>query len=690
MEARQRDGIPITPPRPGNGGKDAEDDGGRAHNNLTDIFRLQDEACETCSSVTGLSAYFADLMNLLSNTKCKVDDNRTMLEVLSNRRPDLQLLELTCANSMKLIQYISLVNETLESFIRHKLKTISVFNMPAQTDTEDYRCGDDDGGKETPVYQPGNTDTQVYAGVISQQMFPFPCFPYNQARDASAQILGSFQVGMSELAEICRAPEKILQRVDQEKRSGDVEDKLTRGISEVFARQRAAETLGIQQAEFAAITGETFFPTWVADLLRGLGADVSITTSCPWGAATLWGYPDAAYMTDRESGEGLSFIKRQLMRRTDLEFQDVLDLVSTRCFNQDLVITNRSGSEAFDSAIENLRLLCGASNPPFTALTEEVCFRLQAFLRLRARLKWSTRNLDAAIHCLRTRELEAARVRTGPVPTTTTGLIITPFVLEGLAAIVRLRSITGLDAMSLLPLWGVMDAYDEASLLYRTFLTPALGQISAAFKRPADGRIFRTGTSKTLLAAEKMALCTALRWPVELFASLLNIVGLAKPEPGKGAVYLDVDAVSRLYRHVLLCRILSVTPEDATRFFGLFFGKGVKTGWRNPLENPMATLAAIEKWKKLLASRWTLKSLSAVVGYTPGGNKARDDNEDEGALASGLKLLSAISQGVKDTRKSLPYLSLTSIPSPDNTNDCASRTFDSETATIVVNFVEGT
>jgi hypothetical protein len=691
MEARQRGGIPITPPRKEPDGN-SKTDVGKEYNNLTDIFMLQDETCETCCSVTGLSAYFADLMDLLSTTKCKPEETESLLDILSKRRPDLRDLELTCANSQTLIPYISLVNETLESFIRHKHKGLRAFNTPADTDMQQYRCGNEGDDDDKPIYLPGSTDTEIYAVAISQQMFPFPCFPYNQARDASAQILSSFKVNMAELVELYRAPEKILRRVPQPQRSGATEAKLTQGITEVFARQQAAETLGMQHAEFVAITGETFFPSWVADLVRGLTSDLRIDTACPWGTATLWGYESTTDMSDREKGVGLSFIKRQLMRRSNLEFQDVVDLVSTRSFNQDLVITNKSGSDAFDSAIENLRLLCGSSTPPFTALTEEVCFRLQSFLRLRARLGWSIRDLDAAIHCLRTREMESAASGSGSAlaTTITTDLTITPAVVKGLAAIVRLSAISGLDAMSLSPLWGNMDAYDTSSLLYRTFLTPALGHISNAFQRPADGRVFLTKKNKTLLVSEKTALCTALRWPTERFNDLLQITGLDKPVDGK-VVNLDVDAVSRLYRHVLLCRMFSVRPDDAVPFFRLFFGKGVETGWRNPLENPVATLAAVQKWKRLLDSKWTVKSLLDVVEYKPDGNEKGVNNEDETTMALGLKLLSVISQGVKDIQKSLPFLSSNGagVSSLESTSDCAARTFDQETAAVIVGFVEG-
>jgi hypothetical protein len=104
-----------------------------------------------------------------------------------------------------------------------------------------YRCGDDndDGSGGGGVCLPGNTDNQVYSERISKQMFPFSCFPYNQARDASAQIFGSFQVDMAELVDTFRAPERILRPISREKRKGDsrhsTDHDLARGVAEVLA-----------------------------------------------------------------------------------------------------------------------------------------------------------------------------------------------------------------------------------------------------------------------------------------------------------------------------------------------------------------------------------------------------------------------------------------------------------------------
>jgi hypothetical protein len=43
----------------------------------------------------------------------------TALDVLLKRRPDLQHLQLTCANANTLIAYLDLANEVMESFVVH-------------------------------------------------------------------------------------------------------------------------------------------------------------------------------------------------------------------------------------------------------------------------------------------------------------------------------------------------------------------------------------------------------------------------------------------------------------------------------------------------------------------------------------------------------------------------------------------
>lgn len=134
MQAHRADCVPIAPHR-----LDSGADHGRpnqAHNNLTDIFRLEDTACEECRSITSLSSYFTDLLSLLRNTPIDPPANTngpdSLLKLLKQRRPDLSKLQLTCANSQTLVPYVSLVNEVLESFIPLNLSLAFLVSSPRQ------------------------------------------------------------------------------------------------------------------------------------------------------------------------------------------------------------------------------------------------------------------------------------------------------------------------------------------------------------------------------------------------------------------------------------------------------------------------------------------------------------------------------------------------------------------------------
>ncbi|KAI1840644.1 hypothetical protein JX266_013151 [Neoarthrinium moseri] len=727
MEARTKDSIPLQPiqgqvttqKNTSNTIQHQEGPTAKSLYNLTDIFRLEDAACEECCSVTSLSAYFADLMLLLSTTspkgaelpprvevagnevlsshqkKLRLQSRDSLLTLLSKRRPDLRKLELTCANSQTLIPYIQLVNEVLESFIRHKNTAsaledkdkpplIKAFNTPINT-------GDEDDESLEPVYRPANMDYEVYSDYISKQMFPFTCFPYNQARDVVNQYCSTFQLELSDLSEAFSFRELLLNLVSADDIQGlsqDLRDCLLRGAEEVLQRQWAADILGIQKVEFAAISGETFFPVYFADQLRGLSnGSITIDTRYPEAdMCRLWGYKDDDTMTDATNELGLTYIKRQLMQRSGLEFQDISDLVKTQFFGQQVTITNATGSQTFTGSLEELRLVAQiypsgqeADDPndedeeefePLTGpLTPEICYSLQAFLRLQAKVKWSTRDLDAAIFCLRNKEIQNSS--TFKMPAAPVETDISPYVIKGIAHVVRLSKLCGIDAPSLLPLWGPIDSFGPKSLLRRKFLRPSL---SEPFDASTNGGYFLNGTKRIQIQSCGPSICARLSWPYELFGDLLQVTELA-------LAALDIESFSKLYRHVLLLRILKIPAKLCIPFFDVVLSKGMGS----PFNSPRDALLLLEKWKLLLDNGWDAETLIKTLGSTNAG----EDNASAGNNF-GFQLASAMAVGSKELQKSLSSLYTTGISTAEDVIECAGRAFDASTATSVVDFVEGT
>jgi len=72
--------------------------------------------CEHCESVLGPAAYFVDLLQFLSRAP-KNGAGRGPLDILLDRRPDLQHVLLTCENSNTPLPAIDLANEILESVV---------------------------------------------------------------------------------------------------------------------------------------------------------------------------------------------------------------------------------------------------------------------------------------------------------------------------------------------------------------------------------------------------------------------------------------------------------------------------------------------------------------------------------------------------------------------------------------------
>ncbi|KAK6611051.1 toxin subunit protein [Botrytis cinerea] len=647
-------------------------------NNLTDIFRLENVACEECCSITSMSAYFADLLNLLSNTtptggtKATTNDasassdsgtNSTLLDLLSARRPDLTKLELSCANSQTLIPNINLVNEVLESFIRYKSQSllsesasddqdcILVFNTPADASDDCVQDGHSDG----PVYRPGNTDFEVYSKVVSQQMYPFTCFPYDYAWSSVKEYFNIFQIPYTQLIEVFQAPELLFEKITQVARDKLSEEQrigLLRGSAEVLKRQNAASVLNLHQKEFAAIAGETFFPAWFAAWLEGLASDI---------------VPIATGPPEESTNElGLTYIKQQLMKRSGLDFPDILDLVKTQLFGKDLVIINKTGSKEFSTFIDDLRLLANASEPPFQSLNTTICRDLQSFLRLKAKLGWSTRDLDAAIYCLRNNEMALSPDFKGTTAPNTRPISV--YVLNGIASIVRLSNLCGIEPAALLPLWGPIDAFGKDSFLYRKFLRPSLGKV---FAIPKDGEeFFEPGGTKFQIYACGTSVCASLNWPFQYLRDLLEATGYSDS-------HLTVGTLSKLYRYTTISQILSVPATKCAQFFKLFFDEAKE----NPLSSPEVTFEVLDMWKKLLNSNWTIESLLDVFETAQ-----LEDVQD----SSGLQLTRAILEGTVDLKKSLSSISTVDIPTSETVVDCVGRTFDATTASTILGFIEGT
>ncbi|PSL45405.1 virulence plasmid A protein [Chitinophaga niastensis] len=73
-------------------------------------------SCDECKSVLGPAAYLVDLLQFIDLAAIP-HTKKNPLDVLLERRPDIQHLQLTCENTNTALPYIDLVNEILEYYI---------------------------------------------------------------------------------------------------------------------------------------------------------------------------------------------------------------------------------------------------------------------------------------------------------------------------------------------------------------------------------------------------------------------------------------------------------------------------------------------------------------------------------------------------------------------------------------------
>ncbi|KAF7528214.1 hypothetical protein G7054_g10233 [Neopestalotiopsis clavispora] len=313
----------------------------------------------------------------------------------------------------------------------------------------------------------------------------------------------------------------------------------------------------------------------------------------------LWCYSSTAEMTDKSSTTRLSLIETELLKRSGRGIGDIVELSKSQCFGQDLVIVNESGLEKFEGTLQDIRMLQNSINSPSKDLSEEFCFRLQAFLRLQTKLKWTIRDLDAAIFLMRLREIEFSG--SDAPPSDSSSIFISSFIFKEIASIVELSSLTGADTASLLPLWGILDAHGEKSFLRRKFFTSGirLDKISKIFTPPIDCMPLTIDGKPARIRDEKILISMSLDWPVDKFLDLFEVVNL--DEIGEA---LDMAKFSALYRHVLICQILGVRPSCCKQFFKLFYSQS-----KRPLDRPTITISAIKAWKSVLDTDWNITAL---------------------------------------------------------------------------------
>ena len=114
-------------------------------------------SCRHCRSVLSPAAYMVDLLHEFVDVYISDTHGNTGTELLFNRRPDINTMQLSCRNTNTTLPWIDLVNELLENLV-----------SPGTAAAHDSTDGDPDSLAAMPEY----INHQAYA-ILSAQAYPW-------------------------------------------------------------------------------------------------------------------------------------------------------------------------------------------------------------------------------------------------------------------------------------------------------------------------------------------------------------------------------------------------------------------------------------------------------------------------------------------------------------------------------------
>ena len=319
--------------------------------NLEALFGDMDFCeCEECLSVYSPAAYFVELLQYLRNNnlgpdpasgdpdpaknknikKDGKDITGTPLEKLFRRRPDLGCLELTCDNTFTVLPYIDLVNEVMESFVVHLDEYHKNTDVPKQAKLEAFNIEDETTSEL--LAQPQHTNYQAYC-ILKSAVYPFT-LPYHQPIDAIRIFLKYLETSRYELLDVYRSTDEActhssLSPVEQEE--------LKKLHDAVLDRAVDAEFLGLTQEEYIILTKEAFWPKRYFDItlkkehsVEEYRQNIGVKP-----VHEYYGYKKEADMlsTDETQKLGLTFVKKQFLPRTGIQYVDLVELLKTQFIN---------------------------------------------------------------------------------------------------------------------------------------------------------------------------------------------------------------------------------------------------------------------------------------------------------------------------------------------------------------------
>ena len=312
--------------------------------NLETLFGSIDYCeCDDCLSVYSPASYFVELLQYLRNNNLDPEKPNTKLtgidgtplEKLFRRRPDLGCLELTCQNTFTVLPYIDLVNEVMESFVVHRNEYHNDTHDPKQATLEVFNVLDETSSEL--LAQPQHINYEAYC-ILKSAVYPFT-LPFHQPISAIRVFLNYLGTSRYELLDTYRTahemcPDPLLMPADQQELEDLHKTTLDRAVD--------AEFLGLTQEEYIILTREAFWPKRYFEITQKTSYtdEVYHQKIGVRPVPEYYGYTgkdpqpkDDMLSTDEILKRGLTFVKKQFLPRTGIQYVDLVELLKTRFIN---------------------------------------------------------------------------------------------------------------------------------------------------------------------------------------------------------------------------------------------------------------------------------------------------------------------------------------------------------------------
>ena len=548
--------------------------------NYSELFGSPDICeCEQCRSVYSAAAYFVDLLRFLWRGQPNAD-GKTPLDILSERRPDLIHLPLTCENTNTLIPYMDLANEVMEyytannsltGFTGYDTKDVTPDELrasPQNLNPDAYRVLKD--GKypfNLPYHQPLDV-IRTYSNHLNASRYDV-LKAMNPEPDAAAErAIAAESVGLSH--------EEYLI-ITQQAFDGSADGT---ALHEYFGYTSAADLdqmsdvreflsrSGMAYADLVALIQSRFVNPHQATLVF-LDRFLSYSSSDPGTLYAKLERIEAGTLSPAADADlSAALFKYNNDNDISITANDFAGWVTRHLgeFRQVITLYEPESKCALESTwLRTMQSIY--ENEADSGISPVIWSKIHRFVRLWKKLGWTIHEVDLVLDALGETD-------------------ITPETIAKLEFVFLLKEKTGRPLNTIAVLWGAMDTCGDASLYKKLFLNKAVQQLNSVFEPGPWGGYLEDETVK--IVDHQSAVLAAFRITEEelaLIAGTSQIIDNGNPRPvDPSADALSVQNLSTLYRYVVLAKSLKIKIVDLCTLIRLF-GASPFSVWDIQLES---------------------------------------------------------------------------------------------------------